>query len=63
MPQKPHQLMTRVKYAETLVGKALAFNQGAGKARKVRSALLVSALRELQAEARETDEISPDLPE
>lgn len=60
MPQKPHQLMTRMQYIEALVGEALAFNRGVGKTRKVRAALLVSALRELQQGEREVAEISQD---
>jgi hypothetical protein len=50
--------MTRIKYAETLIGEALAFNRCSRKAEKVRAALLLSALRELEAETTKTTEVS-----
>jgi len=58
MPHKSAELMTRIKYAETLIGEALTFNRCSRKAEKVRAALLLSALRELEAETTKTTEVS-----
>jgi hypothetical protein len=43
-------VMNHVEYAEVLVGKALSFTRRSKASRKAKSALLLSALRELQAE-------------
>jgi hypothetical protein len=50
MLAKTNRLMTRVEYAELLVGKALRFNHRSKNAKKIRQALLLSALTELQEE-------------
>ena len=60
MPQRSHRLMTPVAHAELLVGKALAYNGCSRTAKEVRQALLISALRELQAEAE--NQFSPAPP-
>jgi hypothetical protein len=52
--------MTPVAHAELLVGKALAYNGCSRTAKEVRQALLISALRELQAEAE--NQFSPAPP-
>lgn len=44
------RLMTPIEHAELLVGKALRFNRRTSAARRVRKALLRTALQELQAE-------------
>jgi hypothetical protein len=44
------RLMTRIEYAELLVGQALGFNRRTNAARRMRKALLLAALQELQAE-------------
>jgi hypothetical protein len=46
-------VMNHVEYAEVLVGKALSFTRRSKASRKAKSALLLSALRELQAERGE----------
>jgi hypothetical protein len=43
-------LRSHVAYAEILVGKALALNNRSKPAKRAREALLLAALRELQAE-------------
>lgn len=44
------RLMTPIEHVELLVGEALRFNRCTGAARRVRKALLRTALQELQAE-------------
>jgi hypothetical protein len=50
MPEQGKR-QTHCAYAELLIGKALEFNQRSKSAKRIREALLLVALRELQAES------------
>lgn len=54
MARQAAAIMTHVQYAEMLIGETLRFNRRSKTAKKMRAALLLSALRELQAEVGKT---------